>query len=211
MRITACDRRRQMLYRLTLDDGAMVVEVDLRTFDESGLRVGDSLDGEALDALCVASDERRARETALYLLSQRSHSRVELERKLSRRASRETAVATAQRCEELGLVDDARYAQTLARDLCTYKLYSRQHILQELAARGVSRDVAREAVDALEIDDEEQAVALLQRKYSHKLADEDGRRKTAAALVRAGFEYRTVRRAMERVAQTFADEDIDCP
>lgn len=209
MRITACDRRRRMLYRLTLDDGAACVEVDVRTFDESGLRVGDTLDEQALEALCAASDARRARETALYLLSQRSHSRAELERKLSRRASRETAAATAQRCEELGLVDDARYAETLARDLCTYKFYSRQHILQELSTRGVSRELAQEAVDSLDIDDEAQAVALLRRKYMHKLADEDGRRKTAAALARAGFEYRTVRRAMEQVAHADLEEDID--
>lgn len=208
MRITACDRRRGMLYRLTLDDGTVTAEVDVRTFDESGLRVGDVLDEEGLEALCAASDTRRARETALYLLSQRSHSRVELERKLSRRTTRETAVATALRCEELGLVDDVQYAQTLARDLRTYKLYSRQHILQELAARGVSRDIAREAVDALDIDDTEQAVALLRRKYIHKLADEDGRRKTAAALARAGFDYHTVRRAIETVAEAGVDEDI---
>ena len=207
MRITGCDRRRGMLYRLTFDDGAVTAEVDVRTFDESGLRVGDALDEDALDALCAASDDRRARETAMYLLSQRSHSRVELERKLSRRTSRETAAATALRCEELGLVDDVRYAQTLARDLRTYKLYSRQHILQELAARGVPRDVARDTVDALDMDDEEQAVALLQRKYQHKLADEDGRRKTAAALARAGFDYRTVRRAMERVARCRLEEE----
>ena len=78
-------------------------------------------------------------------------------------------------------------------------MYPKRRILQELRAKGIDRETAAEAVEAADIDDFQLALALIQKKYYNKLSDKASREKTAAALVRYGFGFDTVRRAMQTV------------
>lgn len=203
MEITEIRKRRGRQYQLYLD-GEEAVTVDAATFDESPYRVGSTLTDEALRALLQASEERRAREKALYLLSRRDHARGELEKKLRTAAGAQIAADTAARMEALGLVDDAAYAARLARDLAARKCFPRRRVIQELTAKGIDRETAEEAADAameeLGADDRQQALALLRKKYYNRLLDDDARRKTAAALARYGFSADAVRYAMEQAA-----------
>ena len=196
MIITELRRRRGQLILLVLD-GEPAVTVDARTLNESPYRVGSSLDDEALRVLLEESGRRRAREKALYLLSLRDHSREELRRKLSGEAGETAAAETAARMEELGLVNDEDYARRLARELRLRRHYPRRRTVQELTARGVGRETAEEAADAAETEDWIQALELLRKKYYNRLHDDDGRRKTAAALARQGFGFEDIRRALQ--------------
>lgn len=135
MIITDVRKRRGRLYQLYLD-GEPAVTVDAAAFDESPYRMGGRIDDEQLRELLEAGNRRRAREKALYLLSMRDHSRGELEKKLRETAGAQAAEETAARMEELGLVDDAAYAQPLARDLLARKHYPRRRLVQELTVRG---------------------------------------------------------------------------
>ena len=208
MIITELRKRRGRLVLLVLD-GEPAMTVDVRTFEESPYRVGSSLSDEELKALLDESERRRAREKAFYLLSLRDHSRAELEDKLRHGASGETAAETAARMEELGLVNDESYAGRLARDLILRKHYPRRRAVQELCVRGIDRDTAQGAVTAVESDDLEQALELLHKKQYNKLCNEDGRRKTAAALARYGFGSDVIRKAMEAWQSEEQEKDND--
>lgn len=205
MLIEEMKKRRGRLADLLLDDGRTVT-LDIRAWEESPYRVGGTLTEEQLTALCEEAAERRAREKALYLLSLRDHSRGELARKLRRDADTQTAEAVAERMEELGLVDDARYAERMARDLAERKLYPKNRIVQELRARGVDGETARAAAEELDCDDLRQALALIEKKQYNRRVDREGLRKTAAALGRYGFGADTIRRAVQALRDDYENE-----
>lgn len=199
MQITDVRKRRGRLYQLYLD-GEAAVMVDAAVFDESPYRMGGSIEDEELRRLLEQSQKRRAREKALYLLSMRDHSRAELEKKLRRDAGSEVAAEVAERMEDIGLVDDENYARRQARDLLERRHFPLRRAVQELEARGVARELARGAVEQAAqeagLDDGQQALALVKKKYYNKLHNEEARRKTAAALARMGFGYEAVRYAL---------------
>ncbi len=206
MTITEIRKRRGRLYLLVLD-GEPAMTVDIRTFEESPYRVGSSLSEEELRALLDESGRRRAEEKAVYLLSRGDHSRRGLEEKLRRSSGREAAAQAAQRMEELGYVNDERYALRLARDLTERKLYPRRRAVQELCARGVDRELAVRAVEETEKEDLDKALELIVKKQYNRLHDEDGRRKAGAALARYGFDGGTIRRALAQCGADDTQED----
>lgn len=196
MKIVEITRLRRSLYRLDFEDGD-AVEVDVRTLDESPYRAGCAITEEQLDTLLAASQYNRARERALYLLGLRDYACKELEQKLYTEADPDVAAAVVERLRQVGLLDDERYAARLARSLSEVKHYPRRRIEQELRHRGIDPLTAQSAVEELDSEDFEQALALLERKYYNKLSDPDSRRRVIAALARRGFSYGAIRRAMD--------------
>lgn len=200
MELTAAEPRRKSLTQLYLD-GEAAVKIDTETFLRSGLQPGDEISDEELYELVKASDERRAREKALYLLEHRNHSKKELADKIARTAaSREAAQAAAEKMEELGLVDDAAFARDYARELFTRKRCGPGRVRQELRLKGIDSGIIDELLE--EYSDEEQAKenirAVLDRKYADWPEDEKTRRRAVAALQRLGYSWEMIRRSMER-------------
>lgn len=208
MVITELHKRRGRLFLLVLD-GEPSVTVDVRTFEESPYKVGSSLSSEQLEELLELSQQRRAREKALYLLSLRDHSKAELKKKLLRDADGETAESTANHMEELGLINDSAFAERRARDLIRRKLYPRSRVAQELYALGIDREEVQNIVNDIECDDAQQALALINKKYYNKMKSEEGIRKTTAALARYGFDGNAIRRAINEWQSEEQENDID--
>lgn len=208
MRIVEKNRVRGQQYVLTLEGGEFdEVTVDAATFDESSFGVGGCIDHEQLARLLGTSRYSRAKSRALYYLAGRDYAAKELERKLYRCTDRETAAQVVARLTEVGLVDDAAYAARLAHTLLTYKRYPKRRVLQTLQEKGVARHLAEAALEELEADDFQQALALIQKKYYNKVQDWEDRQKTIAALARYGFPYDVVRRAVEVAADRQNEED----
>ncbi len=200
MKITDKKRIRGAQYVLSFDtDDDFTVTVDATTFDESYYFVGREISADELDDLLALSRKNRTRSRALYYLSGRDYAKKELERKLYRSADKETAAAVVDRLEEVGLVDDSAYAERMARSFANYRLYPRRRIVSALREKGVSREDAENAVEQLETDDLQVALALLRKKYYNKLQDKENREKVAAALARSGFGFDTVKKAIEIV------------
>lgn len=194
MRVIDVRKRRGRQCAVYLDEEEPVI-LDRRTWEESGYRIGSELSEWAVSELTTLSQRNRAREKALYLLSLRDHSREELARKLREGDNAAIAEQTAERMEELGLVDDVAYAGRLARELRLRKLYAYRRTVQELCSRGISRELAETAADAVETDDAKQALALLEKKRYNKLDHAEDQRKAAAMLARYGYAYEDIRRA----------------
>lgn len=196
MKILEVSRRRRQLYWLTIEGGEDT-EVDVRTFDESPYREGCTITEEQLHTLLATSQYNRARERALYLLGLRDYACKELEQKLYCVANPDIAASVVERLREVGLLDDESFAARLARSLSETKHYPRRRIEQELRHRGISPVLAQAAVEELDGEDFEQALALLQKKYYNKLNDPDSRRRVVAALARRGFGYGAIRSALD--------------
>lgn len=196
MIITEARRRRRHLYQLVLD-GAEGPEVDVTAFDESPYRVGGGITEEQLEALLAQSHYTRAHDKALYLLGLRDYACKELEKKLCAEAPPHVAAAVVERLREVGLLNDETYAARAAKSMSTYKQYPRRRVEQELMRRGVDRETAHNAVEELDCEDFQQALAILKKKYYNKMNDRDSRQRVMAALARRGFSYGAIRQAME--------------
>lgn len=182
-------------------DGEFAFSLDEDTFAAAHLHEDDELEPWQVEQLRKQSDTRRALDKAMDYLSLRDHASGELYQKLCRKFDAHSAAYAVARAGELGLLDDAGFARRRAAELLR-KRKSRREILNDLAAKGIDRDTAAEAVESLydeaeEGEDPEMASvqALLERQYAAKLAA--GKRdQVAAALVRRGFSHAIIREAL---------------
>jgi regulatory protein len=151
-----------------------------------------------------AADRADPWPTTLRLLTGRDYSQVELRRRLLDKGFTATRIDdTLQRCLELGYVDDARYALNRAISLMTQGRAVGPRILLDLRQRGISEELACQALDkAREACDEEQLLtSLLQRRFpdfSYNSAPAKERRRVVHFLQRRGF---TIGRIMDQLTQ----------
>ena len=179
-------------------DGEFAMKLDTQVLIEECIKVGSEIDDESLRALIEKSEYKRAKEKALWLLSQRDYSYKKLFEKLKAEASESVAEKVCGRMEELGLVDDERYAKRMAHDLIYLKKLSQRSALYKLMEKGIDRELAEDVLCEFEVDPVEQLVELIERKYADKLDDEKMRRRTIAALQRLGYSWGDIKAAVEQ-------------
>lgn len=206
MLITAIEPRRKSLRALYLD-GEFAVAVDEQTLLSSPYHLGVEISDGQLQELIQQSDQRRAREKALYLLSHRDHTKKELVEKLRRTAGEDAAENAAQRMEEIGLVNEEDYARRYARELMCRRHFSQSRTEYELMQKGIDRDLIHEIIEEMAIDPARQLQDLLARKFARAIGDEKGRRRTVAALQRLGYRWEDIRRALEDYSPLTGGED----
>ena len=113
MLITAIEPRRKGLSALFID-GEFAMNLDTQALLENRFDVGRDISDEDLKEMIELSNERRAKEKALWLISYRSHSKKELKDKIRRTCDDSAAEKAVERMEELGLVNDEEYARQFA-------------------------------------------------------------------------------------------------
>lgn len=176
-----------------------------RRFPATRVGTGDGpTPGSAADDTPDADPEAVARELVLRQLTASPKSRAQLEDALVRRGvSDEVAARVLDRFTEVGLVDDAAFAEAWVRTRHTGRGLARRALAAELRDRGVEREVAAEAVDTLDADDEREAArALVERRLPSTRSLDP--RKRASRLVGmlarkgypAGLAYAVVREAL---------------
>ena len=169
-------------------DGEPAVKLDTFTLEAEGLRVGMQISDEDLQERVEKSNAHRASEKALYLLEYRSRTKKELTDRLREEVPAELAEETAQKMEDLGLVNDEAYAAEYARMLAGRKQFAPRRIRQELAAKGIDKDVAEAAAAEVWQEPREVIAAFLDRRFP-VIADEKTQRRAVSALQRMGYGY----------------------
>jgi len=195
MQITAIEPRRKGLSALYID-GEFAMKLDTETLLSYRFDVGREIDDEALHECVRASNIKRCKDKALWLIGYRDHSRRELLDKLRKDYPTEVCEQAADRLEELGLIDDSRYARRYTADLINIKHLSERGIRQKLREKGIDRDLIEEIMEEFVIDEDDQIRAVIEKKYARSLSDEKGRRRCANALARLGFSYASIKSVM---------------
>lgn len=133
----------------------------------------------------------QAQAICLRLLTARPRSRAELAEALRRRGiPTEVGEPVLTRLSEVGLVDDAAFAETAVYSGHRYRGLGRRALRSELHRKGVAREVVDEAVARLRPEDEEQqARSLVRRKLrSGTMTDASAQaRKLSGMLARKGY------------------------
>lgn len=163
---------------------------------------------EELTELLNTVSFRRAYNKGLDFLSRRPYGTKELIKKLCEKGhEKEASQKACERLIELGLLNDEEYARILANDLLERKSYSIKRIKQELAFRGIDREIVENTVDTLDNDPQKSIIMLVKKKYINKLNDEKGKKRTVDALLRLGYSYSDIKNALNTISE-FDGEDF---
>lgn len=150
----------------------------------------------------VSSTPReRARDICLRMLTARPRSRAELRRSLlNKEISEEVADQVLGRLSEVGLIDDAAFAEVFVRSRQTYQGLGRRALRVELRRKGVDDDVVADAVAAVDDEAEESRARELVVKRLRNTSEVDETkliRRLVGMLARKGYPeglaYRVVR------------------
>lgn len=191
MKITDIVPKRKKLSAVYID-GEFALKLDTETIISSPYSVGCEITDEQLKELIEQSDEKRAKEKALWLISYRDHSKRELETKISKTSDREAAKKAVERMEELGLINDEKYARRYAEELINVKHLSARGVKYKLNEKGIDRELIDQILEELNPDPREHIEILIERKYKTAINDEKGRRRAVAALQRMGYSWNDI-------------------
>jgi regulatory protein len=154
---------------------------------------------------------QQAKEICLRLLTARPRTRIELAQALGRKGVEADVVEQVLgRLDEVGLIDDAAFAEVWVRSRHNYQGLSRRALAHELRRKGVADDAAAEALATVDSEAEEERAQQLVRKKLRGLgsADEATKvRRLVGMLARKGYSeglaYRVVR---DEVRTSLLDE-----
>ena len=165
-----------------------------------GLYRGMDLPPEVVVQLQNAGKRSQGRAAAARLASGRMMSRKELAERLGRKGvAPDTAAGAVDWLESLGAVDDAAYAEAVARHYAAGG-YGPGRVRQELQKRGIPRELWDSAL--AQLPDSTAAIEkFLQSKLKGRTPDRTTLKKLSDALLRRGFSWNDIRPALNRLGE----------
>lgn len=213
-RVTAMHERRAGSSRYVVAiDGRVAAVVSTELIADLGLRVGAMIDPTLAERLRAEASRLAVFDKAVDLLAARARSTRDLLTRLRRAGAEDGAIAAAvERLQRLGFLDDEAYARNLARSRVVSGGVSKRRIGQELQRRGVSRDVADEAIaetlEEVELD-EEGAARMAAEKRMRALRSYDAatqKQRLYAFLARRGYAPDVISRVVRDVMRGASGE-----
>ena len=145
---------------------------------------------------------------AMQYLTAKDRTVSEMQEYLDGKAFGEADVdAAVARLQELGLLDDRRYARRFVETRLATKPVSRRHLYEQLRGHGLSEEIIREAMELADTDTERENALAVARKYARQFAalEPDKRRQRVLNRLEArGYSYDVARAAFETA---LAEED----
>ena len=133
---------------------------------------------------------------ALRLLSQREHSRLELERKLAAHQTEPGQLAKAlDELQARGFISEERVIESVIHRRAS-KLGTAR-VRQELVAKGLSGEAVTEALENLRATELERARQVWARKFGEPATDPKEKARQIRFLVSRGFAAEVVRRVVQ--------------
>ncbi len=170
-------------------DGEFQFTVESVIWYSSRFREGDLVTSEELEELKQKNARHEAFESGLRMLSLRAHSRRELERKLEHKYTEEAAACAVAKLEESGLIDDEKFASLLATELYEKKRFAPPRILSELKNRGLSSEIAQNAVNSLDIDKEIGIIKVIEKAGLSSGSSPKEKNRVIRRLMSMGYSY----------------------
>ena len=204
-RITALDPDPHRPDAIRVDiDGTRFGAVPRDLVSREGLTVGREIDPALQERLAGAADVEAAFRTVLRALEMRSYAKGDLGRRLQRKGHPRPAVdAALERVAQLGLLDDAAFAQTYVETRAA-RGRGPSRLTRDLLSMGVERGVIDRALAAQWPEGSDRSsvpLALVQKRAAQlgPLPRQTMRRRLVAYLARRGFTGRDITEMVEKV------------
>lgn len=197
--------------RLVINDDT-VLWLSLASFRERPLAINDILDLAELKSWLLMQQYPEALHKAVGFLALRPRSRHEIRDKLEAKGyMTETIDMVLIKLEKENILDD----EAFARDWVNARIHrqmGKSRMMQELRQKGVSSQIAEQAladVDEDELAEQSQALATkLLRRHQKEPDSRKAMDKVMAAMVRRGFSYSDASKAIASVLEALqADEE----
>lgn len=208
--ITAIKKERGR-FRVTINDSEDIL-VPISLLRERPLKENQPIDLEEYDNWLMVRQYRFALDRAVGYLAARARSKQEIEQKLLQAGYRPCTVEMVlYKLEREHLLNDADFARQWVESRAHHKL-GRSRIALELRRKGISAEEAKEALSA--IDDEDQlagAIALAEKAAARIKPGEDPRKaasRIAAMLARRGYAWDIAKEAIAQTMANASEEDI---
>ena len=198
MKIKAIEKYKGSTYRIELDEGEPQY-LNIEIINKFNLKAGIDLPLSAWEQIKEESDLRRARERALYLLDYKDYSYVEMFKKLRQNYAEELCYKVMQKLVDMGVINDRRYAQGLARHYCEVKLFGRRRAFQEMRLKGLTKEVIDLALEEYEQGTAERLRRLIEKKHLRYMTDEKGINRAKNSLIRYGYDYGAIKQTLREI------------
>lgn len=200
MKIVSVEKYKGSTYQINFDD-AEPAYLNIEIVNKFNLKAGISLPLSAWQQIRSENDYRKARERALYLLDYRDYSFVDMFKKLRENYDEDICYRVMQKLVEMGVINDNRYAEGLARHYIEVKLFGARRAFREMRLKGLTKEVIDNALEGYAEGTDERLAALIEKKYLRYLDDEKGLTRTKNALVRYGYDYSDINRVLRQMAE----------
>jgi len=163
----------------------------------SGLRVGQELATQEIEAFKAGDEESKAYNKSIRYLSVRARSVKEVRDYLVRKGVDEGLIGVVvERLERAGLLNDRDFAAAWVTDRQLLRPRSRRRLEQELMVKGVSSENIGAVMGELGQEDELQSLmAVIEKK--RRLAQYQEQDKLIGYLARQGYKYDLIKKALE--------------
>lgn len=188
-------QRQQNRYSIYVDD-TYAFSLSEQALLESKINSGMELDAEQLAGFKQLSADDKLYARALRYVAMRPRTVWEIKTYLSRKNATQALVdQTVDKLLRLGLLNDAAFAVSFARDRQELKPTSRRKLQLELKQKGISEEHIQQALAESEFNERDtlQAIIIKKRRQS-KYADDT---KLMQYLARQGYGYSDIKQALE--------------
>ncbi|MGO4543950.1 regulatory protein RecX [Paenibacillus sp. 2TAB23] len=203
------DKKERKLYHLFAESEEPMLSVHEDILIRFRLTKGQLLTEIQMEEIRTEDERYRAYILAIGYLGAKPRTRKQIEQYLSRKLFENDNIQYAlDRLEREHIVDDEQYARQFAAGRLKNGLKGRRFIKQELQQRGVSKEAAAEAIDALDEEIELASAKKAAEKKWRSLKGEtfEKKRKLMGYLMRRGFPGDIVKKAIKWIDLN-GDED----
>jgi len=133
----------------------------------------------------------RAKYCAFLYLGRKMYTRHEMLQKLLKKEySPEVCEQTVDFLVESGYINDRDYAERYTKDAINFKKQGVMKIKQDLAQKGIDREIINSVIDELDIDNSENLAKLIEQKTQKlDITDKKQRNRLIGFLLRRGYKY----------------------
>ena len=163
--------------------------------------VGQEVDADELRQWLLPRQYPMALNDAVALLAQRARASGEIRQKLRQKLYMEDTIEMVlYKLEKERLMDDESFARDWAASRARSQI-GRSRIMRELRMKGIPQEMAENALEELDEQEEDGAAAALAgkllRRYSSEADERKAMQKLLAAMARRGYGYDESRQAIE--------------
>jgi len=194
--------------RVVSEDGTL--EILAETALAKGLREGTEL--EDLEGLLHEDQVRRAKKVAFRYLARARTTKQVREKLLEEGFGEDVVGEVVGRLEELGLLDDREFARAWVEERLRLRPRWRRALKEELLRKGISEEVAEEALDEKlsEVDEARLAEGLLRRAEGRyrNLEPDKALRRMRDFLLRRGFSWEAVKEVTRKLRKEWFSDEV---
>jgi regulatory protein len=170
--------------------------IDLINFAQNNLKIGLELTDEKLKEIVRKAEFQKTLDKTLRFATLRPRSEKEIKDYFRRKKVHESIHAELfEKLKHFGLIDDEAFTKWWIEQRMSFKPKGKKALLNELAGKGIKKEVSEEVLGKLEINESVVARDLIVRNARkwERYDPKDASKKKAEYLARKGFSWDVVK------------------